>query len=141
MSSSPDTPARAPDRGNVPTQGPSPFVYVFPAVILAAVLLYFLYGAVDRLGLETGQAEARVTGKQFAPGSTTYTTEVVGGRTVTRPHRNPEAYVVTLDVNGEATGGAVSRELYDSLQAGERVRVQFRRTRLSKRMLVTDVRR
>ena len=125
----------------MPTQGPNPIVYVVPAVLLAAVLLYFVYGAVDRLGLESVQADARVTGKQYAAGSTTYTTEVVGGRTMTRAQKNPEAFLVTLDVNGEQTGGAVSKELYDSLREGERVRVSVRRTRVSKRLLITDVRR
>lgn len=123
------------------TQGVNPFAYVFPALALAAVALYFVYGAVDRLGLEARSAEARVTGKQFAPGSTTYTTEVVAGRTWTRADRNPDAYVVTLDVGGEVTGGMVEPQLYESLQPGERVRVTLRRTRLSRRLLVTDVSR
>ena len=122
-------------------QGPSPSVYIFPAVALTAVLLYFLYGAVDRVGLDSRQAEGRVTGKQHTPGSTTYTTEVIGGRTMTRAHQNPEAYVVALDVGGEATGGAVTKELYDSLAPGARVRVRYRRTRVSKRLLVTSVSR
>jgi hypothetical protein len=122
-------------------EGPNPFAYIFPAVALAAVTLYFAYGAVDRAGLSTYQAEARVTGKQFTPGSTTYTTDVIGGRSVTRANQNPEAYIVNLDMGGEQTGGAVSKQLYDSLEAGERVHVSYRRTRVSKRILVTDVRR
>lgn len=123
------------------SQGPNPFVYIFPAVLLAAVMLYFTYGAVDRVGLATHQAEAQVTGKQHTAGSTTYTTEIIGGRTMTRPTRNPEAYVVSLRLAGETTGGVVSRELYDALTTGDRVRVSYRKTRLSKRLLVTDVKR
>jgi hypothetical protein len=125
----------------MPPEGPNPFVYVFPAVALAAVLLYFVYGAYDRLGLESVQAQARVTGKQFAPGTTTYTSENIGGRNVTRAHRNEDSYIVLLDVSGEQTGGAVSKQLYDSLEAGESVRVSLRRTRVSRRLLVTDVSR
>ena len=122
--------------------GPNPLaVYAFPAVALALVALYLAYAAVDRVGLETRQAEARVTGKQFAPGSTTYNTEVIDGRSYTRAHQNPDAYLVHLDLAGEATGGAVDPRLFESLQAGERVRVRFRRTRLTKRLLVTDVSR
>ena len=123
-------------------QAPNPVtIYAFPIIAFTAALLYFLYGALDRLGLDTRQAEARVTGKQFAPGSTTYVTEVVDGRSWTRANRNPDAYVVSLDLNGEPTGGAVTPQLYETLQAGERVRVKFRRTRFSKRLVVTDVRR
>lgn len=122
-------------------QASNPFVYAFPAVALVAAVLYFGYGAIDRAGLASEQTEAQVTGKQFAPGSTTYTTEVIGGRTMTKANKNPEAYIVTLRVGDEETGSAVSKQLYDSLQAGERVRVKVRRTRLSKRLLVTNVTR
>ncbi len=122
-------------------ESPNPFVYAFPAVVLVCVLMYFLYGAVDRMGLETHQAEARVTGKQFAAGSTTYRTTVVNGRTVTQSDRNPDAYIVALDLEGVPTGGVVSPDLYESLETGERVRVQFQRTRLTKRLLDTDVSR
>jgi hypothetical protein len=125
----------------MPSNGPSPFVYLLPAVALAAVLLYYLYGAVDRFGLETQQAEARVTGKQFAPGSTTYNTNIVAGRAWTQSSQNPDAYIIGLDVNGVVTGGAVTPELYESLQPGERVRVEFQRTRFSGQILVTGVRR
>ncbi|HUQ84045.1 MAG TPA: hypothetical protein VM076_23040 [Gemmatimonadaceae bacterium] len=123
------------------SQGSNSFAYIFPAVALAAVALYFLYGAIDRLGLDAQQAEAQVTGKQYAAGSTTYTTEVIGGRTMTRANQNPEAFMVTLTVGGEETGSAVSKPLYESLVAGERVHVRVRRTRLSKRLLVTNVTR
>jgi hypothetical protein len=123
------------------SQGPNPLAYLFPAVALLAVVAYFVYGAIDRFGLESHPAEARVTGKQFTPGSTTYTTEVIAGRTMTKANQNPDAYVVALDIGGEATGGMVSPELYESLAPGERVHVKVRRTRLSKRILVTDVHR
>ena len=122
-------------------QGPNPFVYVFPAVLLVAVALYFGYGALDRVGLATMQGEAQVTGKQVTPASTTYTTEVIGGRTMTRANQNPEAYVVTLQVGGETTGAAVSQDVYESLRPGTQVQVSYRRTRISKRLVVTDVRR
>jgi hypothetical protein len=120
---------------------PNAFVYIFPALALVAVLVYFLYGAADRLGLETREAQALVTGKQFTPGSTTYNTNVVAGRTWTEASKYPDAYVVALQLDGEATAGMVSPQMYESLSPGERVRVSYRRTRFSKRILVTDVRR
>lgn len=122
-------------------RGPSPFVYLFPAAALAAVLLYFAYGAVDRAGLETSQANVVVTGKHVTPGSTTYRTSTAGGRTLTRAERNPDVYVVTFELEGVPSGGVVSRELYESLDAGAPVRVRFRRTRLSGRVLVTELSR
>ena len=125
----------------MPKNGPNPLVYAFPAIALAAVLLYYLYGAVDRVGLDTERTEARVTGKQFAPGSTTYNTNVVAGRAWTQSSKNPDFYVIGLEVNGEAVGGAVTPQMYESLRPGDLVHVEFQRTRFSGQLLVTDVRR
>ncbi len=123
------------------SNGPNRLVYVFPAIAFTAVLLYYLYGAVDRLGLETRQAEARVTGRQFAHGSTTYNTTIAAGRAWTQAHENSDAYIVMFEVDGEATGGVVDSGLYESLKEGDEVHVRFQRTRFSKQLLVTDVRR
>src|SRR5262245_1898089 len=109
--------------------GQNPLMYVFPAVALAAVLLYFLYGAIDRFGLEIEQTEARVTGKQFAAGSTTYNTNVVAGRVHTQSSTNPDAHIVLVDIEGVPTGGTVTAQLYESLQPGDMVHVAFKRTR------------
>lgn len=122
-------------------QGVNPFVYVFPAILLVGALLYFGYGAVDRSGLTTQQAEARVTGKQFTPGSTTYRTNVVGGRSYVQSDKYPDAYVITLEMDGAPTSAVVSQELYESLQTGDNVHVEFKRTRLTGRILVTNVSR
>ena len=125
----------------MPDNGPSALVYAFPAMALAAVLAYFLYGAVDRLGLENRRAEARVTGKQVARGSTTYNTNVVAGRAWTQASKNSDAYVIGLEVDGQAAGGAVTPQLSESLRAGDLVRIEFQRTRFSKQIVVIDVRR
>jgi hypothetical protein len=115
--------------------------YALPAVVLAAVVVYFLYGALDRLGLASERTTARVTGKQIAAGSTTYHTSVVAGRSWTQSSTNPDAPIVSLEVNGVATGGVVTPELYQALQPGDTVQVTFTRTRFSRQILVTDVRR
>jgi hypothetical protein len=115
--------------------------YAIPAVVLAAVVLYYLYGAIDRFGLATNQTEARVTGKQLAAGSTTYNTNVVAGRAWTQSSTNPDARIVEIEIDGVATGGVVTPQLYESLQPGERVHVAFQRTRFSKQIVVTDIRR
>jgi hypothetical protein len=121
--------------------GPNRLVYVFPAVALAAVALYYAYGAVDQLGLETRQADVVVTGRQVVQGSTTYNTTIAGGRAWTQSTENPDAHMVAFEIDGEATGGAVDPAAYESLREGDRVHVQFQRTRLSRRLVVTDVRR
>jgi hypothetical protein len=125
----------------MPSRGPNRLKYVFPAVAFTAALLYYLYGAVDRLGLETRQTKARVMEKQFAPGSTTYNTRIAGGRAWTQATENPDLRLVVLEVEGEATGGTVDLQTYESLEKGDLVRVSYQRTRLSNQVLVTGVRR
>lgn len=116
-------------------------VYVFPAVAFAAVFVYYAYGAIDRLGLETHQADTHVTGKLFAPGLTTYNTRIAGGRAWSQATENPDAHIVVFMVEGQTTGRVVDPQTYDSLKEGDEVHVQFQRTRFSKQILVTDVRR
>jgi hypothetical protein len=118
-----------------------PLAYIFPALAFAAALLYYGYGAVDRLGLETRQTEAHVTTKNFAPGSTTYHTNIVAGRAWTQSSKYADSYIVGLDIEGTTTGGLVTPEVYATLNPGDRVRVKFQRTRFSRKILVTDVRR
>ena len=121
------------------SQGPSPFVYVFPALMLAAAVMYFGYGALDRVGLATRTAATVVKGKQFAKGATTYHTTVVGNQNLVQSDQRPDAYIVTFDVDGEQSGGAVSKELYDSLNPGDKVQVHFQRTRFSHRITVNHI--
>jgi hypothetical protein len=120
---------------------PNRLVYVFPAIAFTAVLMYYLYGAVDRLGLEVHEADARVTGKQVAHGSTTYNTRIAAGRAWTQATDNPDAYILEFVIDGEPTGGAVDPRMYEAVNQGDSVRVEFQRSRLTKRLMITDVRR
>jgi hypothetical protein len=119
----------------------NPFAYIFSAVILTLVVGYYLYGALNRMGLTTQQSEGRVTGKNFAPGSTTYNTNIAGGRTWVQSYQQPDAYVIQLEVNGESTAGLVDEKTYGLLNPGDRVQVRFQRTRFSKQLLVIEVNR
>jgi len=119
----------------------NPLAYILPALAFGAALLYYGYGAVNSMGLSSSTMDARVTGKQYTPGSTTYNTNVAGGRSWTQSVRNEDAYVVTLDVGGTPTSALVSKELYQSLNTNDPVRVQVQYTRISKRMLVVSVMR
>ena len=105
-------------------------------------LLYYLYGAVDRLGLESqrdagaGDGEAvrrRIDDLQ-------HRTSSPAGRGRRRRRIRMSTWSGSIS-NGEATGGAVTPQLYESLQPGDLVQVEFQRTRFSKQIVVTDVRR
>lgn len=119
----------------------NPIVYIVPAIILGAVILYYLYGAIDGLGLEVRSADAVVTAKQSTPGSTTYWTNIAGGRAWTQSQQNPDMYAVSLTVAGEPTVGLVSKDMFQSLNDNDRVRVKLRRTRISHRLEVIEISR
>ena len=143
--------------------GANPYVYLFSIIVLVAVIAYFGFGVIDRAGLETTTAQAVVTGKQYTAAGKTYVTNVTGGRTWVQEQANPESYAVTLNVlvgdRGEETGedgrrgdgdrkeeknveksvGLVSREMYDSLEDGDRVTVRIRRTRITRKLQVVEV--
>jgi hypothetical protein len=116
-------------------------VYAFPAVLLMAVLVYYLYGALDRAFLETSETGTRVTGKQVARGSTTYDTRIAGGRAWTQATDNAETYILTFVIHGQPSGGSVGADTYESVRVGDSVHVTFGRTRLSRRLVVTGVQR
>jgi hypothetical protein len=122
-------------------EGTSPYAYIFPALALGAAILYYAYGALDRMGLDTQETFAQVTERNFAQGSTTYHTNIVAGRAWTQSSQNPDAYMVGLEVEGTPTGGFVTKQMYDTLATGDRVRVKYKRTRFSNKLVVTDVSR
>ena len=114
----------------------NPSAYILPLLALLVVVGYYGYGALDRLGLPSSQAEAVVTGKTFTPGTTTYNTVVAAGRSWTQSNRQPDFYAISLTVNGEPTVALVDKTMFEQLNAGDRVRVEVRRTRFSGKLLV-----
>jgi len=119
----------------------NPFVYIFSVVVIGAVLLYFLYGAIDRTGLDVRSAVATVTGKQFNESGKSYYTTIAGGRSWVQSQETPETYVVTLTVVGEPTAALVSKQQFESLSANDTVQVKIRRTRITGRLEVVEVTR
>lgn len=114
----------------------NPYVYIFPAIIFGAVFLYYLYGAIDRLGLEARTVAATVTGKTFTQGSTTYVNNVAGGRSWVQAQKQSGFYAVSLVIGKEPTVALVSKEKFDILQKNDQVKVKVRRTRISRRIEV-----
>jgi hypothetical protein len=119
----------------------NPFVFVFSGVLVMGMVIYFGWGALDRLALAEESASATVTGKHFNPPGVTYRTTIAGGRAWTLADTTSETYVLLLTVDTQANVGLVSKELYDGVQAGDKVRVRLHRTRFTKRTEVTAVSR
>lgn len=113
--------------------------YIMPAIILGAALVYFLYYAIDKVGLETRTASAMVIAKDHTPGSTSYVNRQAGGRTWTQAQKQPDFYAVSLNIENEPTVALVTKEKFDRLEKNDLVRVTYRRTRISGRIEVVDV--
>lgn len=117
----------------------NPFVFIFSGLLLVAVLAYFGWGVLDRLGLAEETASAVVTGKHYNPPGVTYRTTIAGGRAWTLADSTSETYVVLLNIGQEPTVAIVSKEMHDALRPGDAVQVRLHRTRLSRRLEVTEV--
>ena len=113
--------------------------YIMPALILGAALVYFLYYAFDKVGLETSMTNAIVTAKDYTPGSTSYVNRIAGGRSWTQAQQQPDFYAVSLNIENEPTVALVTKEKFDRLEKNDRVQVTYRRTRISDRIEVMDV--
>jgi hypothetical protein len=117
----------------------NPFVYIFSAIAIGGMFLYFIYAGIDRVGIEVHTASATVTGKQFTKSGKSYYTTIAGDQAWVQSQRTPETYVVLLNVEGERTVAVVSKQQYDSLQADDIVQVRTRRTRITQRLEVVEV--
>lgn len=117
----------------------NPFASIFSALILFVFVLYAAYFAINSVGLATEMVDATITGKHYNPGGTSFRTNIAGGRAWTQSYDTPDSYVVSLDVGGEATVGLVSKEIYETLKTYDRVKAVIRRTRITKRLEVIEL--
>jgi hypothetical protein len=125
----------------VPSTNPNRVMTVLGVVILVGAGLYFLFTAVNGVGLPELQATARVVGKEYRSAGVTYAPQVIGGRTHALPQATPEAYVLKLEIGGEGTECAVPKELYEASSVDDKVQVVYQQKRLTGALHVMDVKR
>ena len=118
-----------------------PAMWVVGAVLLVLVGGYYLFMAVDGMGLASAPGSATVTGKEYREAGTTYTRTVIGarGQSLTLPQAVPEMYILKLVVHGKETECAVTRELYESLEEGTVVDVTYEKRRITGQLQVTRI--
>jgi hypothetical protein len=109
-------------------------------VIIALFVTYYLFMAVDRVGLEDQRATAVVLGKEHRPPGRRYVTQIINNRPLELPQETPETCVLTLDLSGTHTEGIVARSLFDAVRVGDRVQVTYQRRRLTGGLQVVSVR-
>lgn len=114
-----------------PKANPARFMILFGAFILLAIIVYYGFMAINTLGLEDHSAFARVVEKEYRKEGKTYTTQVIGGRSLIRSQDTPEMYIVHLDLNGEIISGPVGQKLYKVLRVGDEVEVIYRQRRIT----------
>jgi hypothetical protein len=112
----------------------NPFMFIFSVIAVLGVISYVLYSAFDRFGGEVSTTVATVTGKQYTPGYTKL-------NNMDQIQTYPDIYALSLNVDGEATVGLVTKEKFESLNANDTVHVKIRRTRLTQKLQVIDVAR
>lgn len=117
----------------------NPSAFIFAVVVLCAVLGYYTYHALDRMGGEISDAMATVTAKHYTPPGKTYNTNVVDGKSFVQTQETPEMFSVALLVDGEPTSGFVTKQRYASLHEREVVKVKVRRTRMTKKLQILEV--
>jgi hypothetical protein len=110
-------------------------------VILIGSGLYFLFIAVDGLGLEVRRATATVVGQEYPEAGKTYRMQIINNCPRVLPQARPERCLLKLDINGRQTAGAVSKRLFEATQAGDRVQATCQRRRITGLLQVLEVTR
>ena len=113
--------------------------YLVPAIILGWLLIFIVYYAFDKVGLEITTANAVVTAKTRTPGSTSFVNRLTGGRLWSQAQKQPDFYAVSLSIDGEPTVALVAEATFGRLKINQNVQISFRRTRISGKILVLNV--
>lgn len=124
-----------------PTPGPPRAIYWMAALLMLGAAGYYAFQGIDSLGLDVQHGEATVVDKEYRPAGQTYTTQVINGRTHQVPQATPEMFILVLDVDGEVAQAPVERDLYNAVDAGDQVYVEFVRRRITGNPQVTEVSR
>ena len=111
------------------------------AVILFAVGCYAMFMAIDKFGLASHSGVAKVVGREYREPGKTYVRQPIGGRMLTRAQMTPELYLLQISLAGQETLCAVDKSTYESVEAGDEVKVQYRKRRLLGTLQVDDVQR
>jgi len=115
------------------------FMFIFSVGVLAAVVVYYGYIAIDRLGLETESRTAIVLDKQHAIAREAPYVNIVAGRPWVQSQETPEMFYLTLKSDNSDLCAAVTRPIFEAVKPGDTVHIFVQRRRLSGTMQVADV--
>ena len=121
-------------------QGNRPMT-LFGLAVLAALVLYYVFVAINGLALPTQSATATVTGKSYREAGQTYNTIFIDNRPLIRGQPTPEIYVLELQIGNQKAEGTVTKGLYGAVSIGAEVKITYQHRRLTGSLLVLEVRR
>jgi len=107
------------------------FVHVFAALMLIAGGLYYAFILVDAKFLPARKGIAEVTGKHYRPFEEKHELQNIGGRMQPIKIAVPEAWILTLNMGGDAADYAVARQVFESTREGDRYEIEFKRKRIT----------
>jgi hypothetical protein len=126
---------------NNPAPQSANFMYIFGAIILVCVAIYFLFMAIDSLGLKEEKATAKVISKGYKQAGKTYITQIVANRPVVLPQVKPEMYILQVEIEGKKTECAVDKSLYEAINPEDQVQVVYQKRRILGKSQVLKVTR
>ena len=126
---------------NNPASQSANFMYIFGAIILVCVAIYFLFLAIDSLGLEEKKGIAKVISKGYKQAGKTYITQIVANRPVVLPQVKPEMYILQVDLEDKKTECAVDKSLYEAINPEDQVQVIYQKRRILGKIQVLKVTR
>ncbi len=125
-----------------PADGPQGTVmYKVGVVVIVLVALYWLFMAVNTVGLAEQTATASVVGKAYKEPGKSYVTQVIDGRSYVRPQVTPEAYLVNVTIDGREVTAQVNQASFEAVQDGDQVQVVYVKRRLTGALQIVRVNR
>src|SRR3954466_2462225 len=101
-----------------------PVAYLIPTLLVLVFGSYYLFGAIDRWGLQITQMNAVVSGKQFTPAGTTYNSVISAGRNWVQANKTPDYYAISLLTDNEPAIALVTQEKFNLLNIHDKVQVK-----------------
>ncbi len=119
----------------------NPFMFYFSVIAIAAMILYFGYMAIDRLGLQTVSETAIVIAKHYYRGGEAPVVNIVANRPWVQNQLQPDIYLLVLKSNNEEMNATVSQTTFDAVNQGDTVKILKQYRRLSGMSVIIDVTR
>lgn len=130
---------------NAPPEYPTPssvnpFIFWFAGAVIAAVILYYIFFAINTAGLETRSARVTVQSKEYVEPSTSYAKQRIGDQMQTVMQAKGEMHLLHVEIDGSPATAVVEPQLYRSIREGDAVDVDYQRRRLTGAVQVVEVR-